>query len=448
MESRKVLCHSLVHGIIEHMNEHPRHAGDGHVAVLDASAVRAFHDRLDAPIATDNPLEEARAVAELQHALSARLARLAVAAHETQQACDVARGVPAKDTVKVVGSHLGFARRCSGARGKHFVGVAHALVEDMPHTMEALAAGVICEEDAAQVVRETSNVSRADRRGVDAAICDRLGRVATRTLVSAARAAAYDRDPDGVRARRIKAESERRVSLRPAPDSMAYLTALLPVKDGDGRRARGTRHRPNPRRQRHRRAGQPAHALGLVDRGHPRIRARVRARPGGSGAGLVHPRRPDRPAGAPVVHSPRHRRHHRDGIPRPALPRRYPGLLARLILFRDQVCRTPWCGAPIRHTDHIHPHATGGPTAERNGQGLCARCNYVKEHPDYHVTGTAAETTTNAGGFTATSHPPAPPGLPPPTTSYVERSLMDITWHHSVSCNDLDDEDDRSNDQD
>ncbi|GGB47339.1 hypothetical protein GCM10011492_43110 [Flexivirga endophytica] len=126
--------------------------------------------------------------------------------------------------------------------------------------------------------------------------------------------------------------------------------------------------------------------------------------------------------------------------------RRYPGLLAWLILFRDQVCRTPWCGAPIRHTDHIHPHATGGPTAERNGQGLCARCNYVKEHPDYHVTGTAAETTTNAGGFTATSHPPAPPGLPPPTTSYVERSLMDITWHHSVSCNDLDDEDDRSND--
>ena len=32
------------------------------------------------------------------------------------------------------------------------------------------------------------------------------------------------------------------------------------------------------------------------------------------------------------------------------------------IARRDQTCRTPWCDAPIRHTDHIQPHETGGPT--------------------------------------------------------------------------------------
>ncbi|WP_460599443.1 HNH endonuclease signature motif containing protein [Flexivirga lutea] len=82
-----------------------------------------------------------------------------------------------------------------------------------------------------------------------------------------------------------------------------------------------------------------------------------------------------------------------------------------LILLRDQVCRTPWCGAPIRHTDHIRPHATRGATIERNGEGLCARCHYVKEHPDYEVTGDAGETTIRTAGLTARSHPLAPPGF-------------------------------------
>ncbi|RNI25544.1 HNH endonuclease [Flexivirga caeni] len=95
--------------------------------------------------------------------------------------------------------------------------------------------------------------------------------------------------------------------------------------------------------------------------------------------------------------------------------RTYPGLLAHLIKLRDHTCRTPFCIVTIRHIDHIRPHATGGETTERDGQGLCARCNYLKEHPDYTVTGDAGETTTSTGSLVATSHPPSPPGLPPPT---------------------------------
>ena len=89
-------------------------------------------------------------------------------------------------------------------------------------------------------------------------------------------------------------------------------------------------------------------------------------------------------------------------------------------------------GIPL-NTDHIQAHATGGETCERNGQGLCARCNQVKEHPDINITGHAGETTTTTGGLTTTSRPPAPPGMPPPTRSHVERTLIDITWHHHIT---------------
>ena len=60
--------------------------------------------------------------------------------------------------------------------------------------------------------------------------------------------------------------------------------------------------------------------------------------------------------------------------------------------------------APIRHTDHITRYADGGPTSERNGQGMCVRCNLDKEHPDHHVTGDATATTITIGGLPATSH--------------------------------------------
>jgi hypothetical protein len=53
-----------------------------------------------------------------------------------------------------------------------------------------------------------------------------------RALVAAARAAAYRLDPSSAVKRASHAVAARRVSLRPAPDTMTYLTALLPVKEG------------------------------------------------------------------------------------------------------------------------------------------------------------------------------------------------------------------------
>lgn len=61
--------------------------------------------------------------------------------------------------------------------------------------------------------------------------------------------------------------------------------------------------------------------------------------------------------------------------------RLFTGALRELVIARDQTCRNAWCGAPIRHVDHIQRFADRGSTSEDNGQGLCARCNLSRERP-------------------------------------------------------------------
>jgi hypothetical protein len=64
--------------------------------------------------------------------------------------------------------------------------------------------------------------------------------------------------------------------------------------------------------------------------------------------------------------------------------RRFDGLLAEFLTLRDGgTCRTPGCNAAIKHLDHVTRTSDGGATAAANGQGLCERCNYVKETPGW-----------------------------------------------------------------
>ena len=99
--------------------------------------------------------------------------------------------------------------------------------------------------------------------------------------------------------------------------------------------------------------------------------------------------------------------------------RHFPDGARRFLITRDQICRTPWCDAPIRHIDHITPAGRGGPTTIGNGQGLCANCNYTKQSPnwtartDHHGT----ITTTTPTGHIAASPPPELPRSRPRAAS-------------------------------
>ena len=105
----------------------------------------------------------------------------------------------------------------------------------MPHTLAALETGQLNEWRATLLVRETACLTPADRAAVDEEFAPDAGTFAgagDRSLVAAARAAAYRRDPRTVTERAAHAATERHVSLRPAPDTMCHLTALLPVAPG------------------------------------------------------------------------------------------------------------------------------------------------------------------------------------------------------------------------
>ncbi|SIH00949.1 HNH endonuclease [Brevibacterium casei] len=88
--------------------------------------------------------------------------------------------------------------------------------------------------------------------------------------------------------------------------------------------------------------------------------------------------------------------------------REFSGLLRRMITVRDDVCRTPWCEATIKHVDHATPVAAGGATSWDNASGLCAACNYIKELPGWRHRTSATElsvTTPTGHRYTVSTRP-------------------------------------------
>jgi hypothetical protein len=57
----------------------------------------------------------------------------------------------------------------------------------------------------------------------------------------------------------------------------------------------------------------------------------------------------------------------RDLVAMESRRRLFDGSLRKLLIVRDQTCRTPWCDAPIRQVDHAQPARDDGPTDVENG---------------------------------------------------------------------------------
>jgi len=120
--------------------------------------------------------------------------------------------------------------------------------------------------------------------------------------------------------------------------------------------------------------------------------------------------------------------------------RLFPKGMARFIAIRDDTCRTPYCDAPIRHTDHAIPNARGGPTSLTNGLGECEACNYAKEAPGWRVHTWCdgdglhtAEFTTPTGKSHRSTAPPVLGELVPVKASGIEIRLGDhLAWHHAA----------------
>lgn len=352
-----------------------------------------------------------------------------------------------------VSAQVGLARHESPARGARLARAAVTLVEDLPHTLAALAAGHLNERRAELVVKGTSHLRTKLRAAVDAEVIGAnlpedgdppgsgLAGWGDAEVERRVRACADRLDAAAAVERARVAESQRRVTMRPVPDAMALLSAVLPVAQavavnaalaqaaaaakakGDDRSrgqvmadtlvervtGRATAENVDIEVQvvitdRALIAGDdtPAQVVGYgpVPAGWARalltrdiLQAAIRHdalrdgahRDGAAGDGAAGDGADRDGAAGAKIWFRRLYTHPGTGtlVAMESKRRLFPAGLRRYLVARDGACRTPWCDAPIRHADHITPHARGGPTTADNGQGLCVACNLTKDLPGW-----------------------------------------------------------------
>jgi hypothetical protein len=372
--------------------------------------VRAWINGLPTCEASELELfERIRVLEELKAQAAAAQARLAVNLDSAVRHRHEELKVPAAQVGRGVPSQVAAARRESPFRGGRHLGFAKALVGEMPHTLAAMEAGTLSEWRATILARETACLSAEDRRSIDETLLADPAKVESwgdRRLGAEAKKLADKLDPEAQVKRNARATADRRVSIRPSPDTMAIISALLPVAQGVAVWA-----------------ALKTVADALLGEGDERTRGQIMAdtlveRVTGQEKAEVVPVAVNLTVSDETLleggHEPAWLA---DYGPVPAsLARRmvdtatkeaiatlrrlyvaatgrlvamdsittvFPRGLARFIDLRDQTCRTPWCDAPIRHHDHVRSLLAGGETTEANGQGLCEQCNYAKEAPGW-----------------------------------------------------------------
>jgi hypothetical protein len=397
------------------------------------------------PAADDSGrIDRIRALEELQAAAAAAQLAETAAFAASQRAVQAAAGVPAERIGRGIAHQVALAKRISPHRAQRYVGWAMILTSELPQTFARLRAGRTSEWRAVLVARETAWLSRADRHEVDAQLAPRLATLGDRRVELEAKKLAYRLDPEGALAQVRRAAGDRHVSLRPAPEVMARLTALLPM-------AQGVATYASLRQEADRRiAAGDGRSRGqiMADTVVERLTGQACAADVPVEINLVMTDQTllgfgdgqDEPAhleGYGPVPAPVARRLALD--PQGSLPRWIRRLYTRprsnqlvavessrrefsagqqhFLRLRDQWCRTPWCEAPIRHSDHVHPAGEGGRTSTDNGQGHCEACNHAKQAPGWRTRafpsrdGHLVEIATPTGHHYR-SRPPDLPGLP------------------------------------
>ncbi|MEI2826708.1 MAG: DUF222 domain-containing protein [Dermatophilaceae bacterium] len=165
----------------------------------------------------------------LKAAAAAAQARVSMAFDQSQREAQRGVGVAREKVGAGIAEQVALARRESPTLGSRHLGLARALVTEMPHTMAALTAGELSEWRATLIARATAVLSTEQRREVDVRLAGRLSGLSDKQVAAAAHSLAYELDPRTVVERHAYARGQRRVSVRQAPDTMAYLTALLPA---------------------------------------------------------------------------------------------------------------------------------------------------------------------------------------------------------------------------
>ncbi|UDY24198.1 HNH endonuclease [Nocardioides sp. Kera G14] len=385
---------------------------------LTTEQIRGFGVAVTGPVdgGLDDICAELDELETLKHQIEARQAKLALQVDRLLRERAAAQGVPVSRQGKGVAELVARSRRISPAYGRTVVALAKQL-RALPQTFQSFCAGDLSEHQATLVAREASILEAPDRLTFDTrfAATPGLKEMGTRKIAHRAQTLALALDEDAVVRRRDKAVEDRHISAQPTDrgDGMGWLKALMPieqlaaVKDSLGA------------------AADTAIALGVdATRAQVMVDTLIARLTGaGSGAETVALEQPAHPVTINLLmtaealldgdhtqpamlvgHGPIPNQLAKRLIETAVLDvqkvelrrlftapetgelvameskaRLFPQALARFIRLRDQLCRTPGCGARIGHIDHVHDWADGGETSAVNAQGYCRQCNWAKQ---------------------------------------------------------------------
>ncbi|ADG77179.1 HNH nuclease OS=Tsukamurella paurometabola (strain ATCC 8368 / DSM / CCUG 35730 / CIP 100753/ JCM 10117 / KCTC 9821 / NBRC 16120 / NCIMB 702349 / NCTC 13040) OX=521096 GN=Tpau_0538 PE=3 SV=1 [Tsukamurella paurometabola] len=333
--------------------------------------------------------------------------RLIVELLRTRVCERIAAGVAQERWEAGVASEVALALRVSPHRATAMLSRAKTLERDLPATLSRLRDGDISPEAVEVIVAGVSHLEPRLKGEADTVLCGEgfaASGLGLKRLQDRVKEVSYQLDAQATVDRAALAAKDRRVTIRPAPDCMARVSILLPVAQAVGLYAAvktaadsvfGT---PGESRSR----GQI-----MADTAFARITGRDAADGVPVTVNLTMPATVLLGEESGIAHLtgggtlPAEIARHLVGrasekaigwvkrlyvqpdsgavVGLDSRSRLFPAGLAELIAARDRYCRTPYCDAPIAHTDHITAHAHGGATSLHNGQGLCAACNYAKE---------------------------------------------------------------------
>jgi hypothetical protein len=363
------------------------------------------------------------ALEELKSTVASAQAREAVAFEALRIDRDRANRVPERECGVRAGDEVGLAKKVSPGSGRKFLSTARTVVADMPNTFKALRTGEISEDKARIMVEETAVLTDVDRRRVDTRMKRSLEPAGLRSLRAEARALSAEMDAEAAAKRAAKQVANRRVSLTPIEDGMGRISAILPLPQAvaafeslqagaetitaEGSAKGRGRQQVMADLFVERLSGQ-SEATAVPAEIHLLVEAESLFSDGMVPAWLPgYGPLPAKTAREFVAANEAHVLINRlftspeDGqlVGMEARGREFTGRLRQMLVFRDDRCRTPWCDAPIRHADHAEAYADGGQTTWENGSGLCAACNYAKEHPGWlhEATADGLKVTTPSG---------------------------------------------------
>ncbi len=333
-------------------------------------------------------------------------------------------GALTSEAGKYAAEEVALARRVSPSTADRQISFARALTSDHRVTLEAMLSGDVGVSAARTIVKECKVLESEVRRAVDADIAVEARDLTPGQVHKAVRRRVSEADASAAKKRASAARVARQLSFLPREDTMASLYNVLPAEQAAAcwkaldHHARGRRADGDERSIQHimcdtfverltgqRRASEIPVEIGVVISAASLLgNADTPATLGGYGAipaELARQLAQSKSAFARrLVCDPL------DGhvIAVNRRKRRFDGRVRRLILASDQVCRLPVCDAPIRDGDHVKPYSKGGETVRENGQGLCERSHYCRDHPGWRVEADPAPGSTGITWITPTGH--------------------------------------------